>query len=310
VIAIAIGAVAGGAASGGQASPKLPGVCTGGAISPGAPLQGFVDSLKPGETGCLRAGTYPGGVEFRTPAVTLRSNPGKKVTIRGGQVRFSPPAIGSKLKHLRLVSDQFSPLIYASHVVLSGNEVTNHHTDICVLVDRYPGTKAPKKVRIERNRIHDCGLLPAANHDHGIYVDEARQTLIRGNLIYDNADRGVQLYPDAQDTRVIGNVIDGNGEGIIFADASDGSRVRGNIISNSLVRHNVESSDSAGVDNIVRNNCLWSPRIDYYGGDPPHSGLGPVSGFVAHDNVIADPSFADRTRFKSPPSSPCAGFGR
>jgi nitrous oxidase accessory protein NosD len=305
--AVATGAVA---VSTAEARPQPPAVCTGGMISPGTPLQDFVDSLKPGETGCLAAGTYPGGVEFRTPDVTLRSNPGKQVTIRGGQVRFSPPATDAALKHLRLVSDQFSPLIYASHVVLSGNEVTNNHTAICVLIDRYPGTRAPKKVRVEHNRIHDCGVLPAANHDHGIYVDEARDTVIRENLIYDNADRGVQLYPDAQGTRVIRNVIDSNGQGIIFGDASDGSRVRSNIISNSLVRHNVEASNSSAVDNIVRDNCLWSPETDYYGGDPPHSGILPDPGFVAFDNVVADPAFIDRTRFEPGRDSPCAGFGR
>ena len=50
---------------------------------------------------------------------------------------------------------------------------------------------------IEHNRIHDCGELPATNFDHGVYVAEARDTVIRDNWIYSNADRGVQLYPDA-----------------------------------------------------------------------------------------------------------------
>ena len=310
VAAVAAALIASAVALGREPGGERPAVCTGGLLSPGESLQGFVDSLKPGETGCLRAGTYAGGVDLRTPDITLRSSPGKKVTIRGGQVRISPPAIGATLKNLRLVSDQFSPLIYASHAVLSGSEVTNHNTSICVLIDRYPGTRAPRKVRIEHNRIHDCGELPPGNHDHGIYVDEARETVIRENLIYDNADRGVQLYPDAQGTRVIRNVIDSNGEGIIFGDASDGSRVRHNIISNSLERHNVESSGSTAIDNIVRDNCLWSARTDYYGGDPPNSGVNPDIGFIAYGNVIADPSFTDRTRFEPAPGTPCAGFGR
>ena len=75
---------------------------------------------------------------------------------------------------------------------------------------------------IEHNRIHDCGVLPATNLDHGIYVAEADHTVIRRNLIYDNADRGVQLYPDADGTVVTGNVIDGNGEGVIFGGDSHG----------------------------------------------------------------------------------------
>ena len=69
---------------------------------------------------------------------------------------------------------------------------------------------------IEGNRIHDCGELPAANHDHGIYVGNAAGRSIRDNWIYDNADRGIQLYPDADRTAITGNVIDGNGQGVIF----------------------------------------------------------------------------------------------
>ena len=48
---------------------------------------------------------------------------------------------------------------------------------------------------IERNRIHDCGELPATNHQHGIYVAHAIGTVIRDNWIYDNADRGFSFTP-------------------------------------------------------------------------------------------------------------------
>ena len=144
--------------------------------------------------------------------------------------------------------------------MIADNEITNRHTDICVPIDRYPGAPAPRGVVIERNRIHDCGELPALNHDHGIYVDTARDTVIRENLIYDNADRGIQLYPDATGTRIVGNVIDGNGEGVIFGNRSDGTLVKDNIISNSTIRHNIESSGSTATDNQVRGNCLWSAR--------------------------------------------------
>ena len=50
--------------------------------------------------------------------------------------------------------------------------------------------------------IHDCGRLPATNRHNGISVTYATGTRIAANWIYDNADRGVQLYPDADDTRV------------------------------------------------------------------------------------------------------------
>jgi putative cofactor-binding repeat protein len=163
---------------------------------------------------------------------------------------------------------------------------------------------------IEDNRIHDCGRMPATKHDHGIYVADAKRLIIRDNLIYDNADRGVQLYPRAEHTRIVHNVIDDNGEGIIFANRSDHSVVKGNIISNSLIRHNVESSASTARDNVVRGNCLWSDRGGYYGGEPPNSGVLPGHpGFKLGQNTIADPEFQNRLHFRPSPTSRCAGMG-
>lgn len=290
--------------------PGVPDVCTGGVLKPGGHLQRFADSLQAGETGCLRRGAYEGGVDLRKRGITLRNYPGSRASISGGQVRISPKATGAAIEGLRLVSDQFSPLIYASRTVIADNEITNRHTDICVLIDRYPGAPAPRGVVIERNRIHDCGELPALNHDHGIYVDTARDTVIRENLIYDNADRGIQLYPDATGTRIVGNVIDGNGEGVIFGNRSDGTLVKDNIISNSTIRHNIESSGSTATDNQVRGNCLWSARAGYYGGDPPRSGVLPKRvGFRLGANVIADPRFRNRINFRPSPRSPCADMG-
>jgi parallel beta-helix repeat protein len=291
------------------AGSSVPAVCTGGVLRPGGNLQRFADTLKVGETGCLRRGVYKGGVDLRKPQVTLRSYPGARATIKGGQVRLSPSATGAEVYRLRLVSDIFSPLVYASRAVIANNDITNHHTDICVHVDRYPGTKIPSGVVISENRIHGCGLMPPQNHDHGIYVASARNLVIRDNLIYDNADRGIQLYPNAQRTRVIGNVIDGNGEGVIFGSRTNHTLVKNNIISNSLIRHNVESSGSMASQNVVRDNCLWSARGDYYGGEPPKSGvLQGTPGFVLGPNVIADPEFGNRIGFHPNPASPCARF--
>jgi hypothetical protein len=89
---------------------SVPAVCTGGVLRPGGHLQRFADTLKADETGCLRRGVYKGGVDLRKPRVTLRSYPGARATIKGGQVRISPSATGAEVYRLRLASDQFSPL--------------------------------------------------------------------------------------------------------------------------------------------------------------------------------------------------------
>jgi nitrous oxidase accessory protein NosD len=151
---------------------------------------------------------------------------------------------GSTIRGLKLDgrggTSPHGPRIYANGVVLRGNRITNHHTGICVPVSSWYSGRPPRGVVIKRNRIHDCGRLPATNHEHGIYLVEARGTVIRDNWIYDNADRGVQLYPDADGSRITGNVIDGNGQGIVFSgtgsSVSSNTVVRGNIVSNSNLR--------------------------------------------------------------------------
>jgi nitrous oxidase accessory protein NosD len=94
-------------------------------------------------------------------------------------------------------------------------------------------------------RGHLGHLSAVTHHEHGIYLVEARGTVIRDNWIYDNADRGVQLYPDADGSRITGNVIDDNGQGIVFSgtgsSVSSNTVVRGNIVSNSNLRWNAYS---------------------------------------------------------------------
>ena len=96
-----------------------------------------------------------------------------------------------------------------------------------------PRTKPPSTgTVIQNNRIHDCGRLPREKPHHGIYVSDARGTLIIDNRIYGNDDRGIQLYPSSQATLVAGNVINANGQGIVFDGSSSNNTVRNNVLSN------------------------------------------------------------------------------
>ena len=64
--------------------------------------------------------------------------------------------------------------------------------------------------------------------------------MIRENLIYDNADRGIQLYPDAQGTVITRNVIDKSAGGVIVGGApSTGEYAAAHASSNSLIEYNV-----------------------------------------------------------------------
>jgi parallel beta-helix repeat protein len=288
--------------------------------------QRLIDSLGPGDTGCLREGTYQqsvtvahGGLPGRP--VTVRGWPGERATVVG-RLWVKKGADDVTFEDLwldgRNAGNLPSPTVNAADVTFRNNDVTNRHTAICFVLgasDADNSASYGRAVRplIERNRIHDCGKLPAANHDHGIYVEGADDARIVGNWIYDNADRGIQLYPDAQRTEIAGNVIDGNGSGIIFSGeggyASSGTSVHGNTITRSKLRFNVESwypdGNPKGSGNTLTGNCLWgSARTDFGSAGIDAS----EGGYTATANTAADPRYADSANhdFRLAPGSPCA----
>lgn len=134
------------------------------------------------------------------------------------------------------------------------------------------------------------------NQEHGIYVADSINAVITNNYIYDNADRGVQLYPHAMDTLVQNNVIDGNGEGVLFGgDNSDvpssGNIVRDNIIGDSRVDANIDSYFTSGQPatvNQVTDNCLWGGQVNAAVG-----GVVAVSGgFTTAGDILVNPMSA------------------
>jgi parallel beta-helix repeat protein len=249
----------------------------------------------------------------RGKPVTLRGFPGERARILGRLwiARTARYAVVTRL-YLdgRNPKGLPSPTINASDVRFSRNDVTNHHTSICFLLGERRWGRANRAL-IERNRIHSCGELPAGGHDHGIYVEEASRAVIRNNWIYGNADYGVHLYPHARRTLVQGNIIYGNGMGVIFSGdhglTSDDNVIEGNVIGGSERGYNIESwwptGGAVGTGNVARHNCLW-------GGMHAEADGGvevPQAGFRAVDNLIADPQFQDAPArdFTLGPTSAC-----
>jgi nitrous oxidase accessory protein NosD len=284
--------------------------------------QRLLDSLSAGETGCLREGHYTENVKaHRSGAdgspITLTSYQGERATIAGqlyvpDGISFvsiqsldldgaAAPILGRFAPNERVPS----PLINGDDVSLLDNDITNQNTAICVMVGN-PAFGTAQRVKIARNRIHNCGILPPTNHDQAVYLESPCCVKVIDNWIYDNADRGVQLYPNADANYIARNVIDGNGEGVIFSgssedggicESSDDNMVENNIITNSTLRYNVESwwdCEKVGSGNLVRENCIWPKSID---------GIG----YTLGANVYADPLFLDRAGkdFRVRDTSPC-----
>ena len=272
----------------------------------------LASALKAGQTGCLRAGVYQRDVEItkggsHSAPITITSYPGERATILG-RVYVTDHANNVVFEQLDL--DGYnrprlpSPTINGDNVVFRDNDVTNRHSSICFLLGSSEWGRA-RGTLIERNRIHNCGQMPPTNHHHGIYVEATDNARILNNWIYDNADRGVQLFPDAQRTYVARNVIDGNGEGIVFSRKSANNVVENNIISNPVVRYTVEDYELTGTGNVARRNCLWSTRhIGNPGGLPPQLAVPTV------ENIFTDPGFVNRAAkdFRLVPGSPCINF--
>jgi hypothetical protein len=282
--------------------------------APFATAQHLIDSLRAGEVGCLRRGIYAGNITVArggSPGkpLTLTSFPGQYARLVG---RLYVRARAHYLRFLRLGLDGLngrllpSPTVLGSDVTFSGDDVTNQHSSICFDLG-FAGGEIAQHIDIERSLVHACGRVPADNHEHGIYVENTRDVRIAWNLIFANADRGVQLYPNAQDTRILHNVIYGNGEGVLIAGgahtASSQALVAHNIIGDSDVRSNVESwyesGSPGGRDNIVTENCIGASILTRLNASS--------GGFSASGNLLAEPPFADPGAgdFSMPAHSPC-----
>jgi parallel beta-helix repeat protein len=249
-------------------------------------VQRLVDSLSAGQIGCLRGGVYTepdkrvifheGG--NRKNRIILRSFPNETaefegliyipegsdyVTVSNMRLDGSYGAVGSGHLMGDLNTTQAVRVI-GDNVNILDNDITNRRPNgnpdlagTCILLGTSTITTA--NASIKGNRIHRCGQMPRINHEHGIYANYTMGAKIKDNLIYDNADRGIQLYLDAKGTLVEGNIVDGNGQNLIINAYSSGNAVRNNVFSNPADTWNVNlGPELSGSGNSVTDNCFWA----------------------------------------------------
>ncbi|HWX87830.1 MAG TPA: right-handed parallel beta-helix repeat-containing protein [Solirubrobacteraceae bacterium] len=294
-------------------SDRAPGTAT----QPFASVQHLADTLTAGQTGCV-SGTHTEDVTITRAGnpgapITITSDPGERTTLTG-RLWIHQGANYVTVSNMNLngrnANELPSPDINAAHTTFTSNDVTNEHTAICFDVGSDTSFGRATNTTIQANRIHACGKLPAANHDHGIYVESSTGAQILENVIYDNADRAIQLYPDAQHTTIEHNIIDSNGEGIIFSGdfgtASSDNTIANNLITNSTLRADIESwyptGNPIGQNNTVQHNCVW--------GGAKGTIETPETGFTATNNTTNNPEYANPSTgdYRIHNTNPCANL--
>jgi hypothetical protein len=286
-------------------------------LAAGGDVRTFIQSLSAGQTGCLSPGTYNQSVTLyngdshgtTTAPVTLTSaDPSNPATIFGRFVTETGAdnLTFSYLKFNWNAGQSVAPSVTvgSNNVTFNHDDVTNGNTSICFDLINDATYGVANNTVIENSTVHGCGLIPATNGDHGIYVS-GNNDQIHDNWIYNNADRGVQLR-GAMGAVVEHNVIDGNGEGVIFGDLNaSNNTVAYNTIANSNVRWNAEVS-LPGTGNSFHDNCTWATNTNSY-----YDSAGGVSlpGIAVANNIIGNPGYAGNGNYTLPSGSPCAGDG-
>ena len=272
-----------------------------------APFRTFkqlISVLEPGQYGCLRGGVYDEDPTIRvsgTPAapITITSYPGEWATLYG-RLSVEDNVTRVIVSHMTLdgagapddgSSKLPSPTVHGDNVAFISNEVTNGHTAICFAVGNESYGRA-YNVEIRGNRIHDCGVLPPTNHQHGIYLHSPCCAQVTDNWIHDNADTGVNLFPNADDNYFARNVIHGNGDNLSFAgrskggvcESSDNNLIENNVMTSPRVRKNITSwspCGSHGTGNVLRHNCIHPATFEG------------TEGYALQSNLHVDPQYVD-----------------
>ena len=304
----------------------------------GSPFQsvGKLDqALAPGQTGCLRAGSYgstgslikldndgaPGS------QITITSFPAETAVVQGwvdieaNYTTLSHLSIdGSNTFYTQVRSGTRCPAPVSQPLVIAG------HDDVLEFVDYYQSVPSLRgngigigfwgdadNTVIRFSKIHDVGQCEA--YDHLIYLSHGNNVQIYDNWIYDDAHgRGVQLYPAPTNARVFDNVIDHAGEGFVVGN-EPGDTVSGNEIYNNVI------TNSTG---LPTQGIPGEGIHDLYGGKPGSGnsfygnilygnpgGIGPLTAVDHYDNTSANPRLSDPVQhdYTPLPASPAANWG-
>jgi hypothetical protein len=267
--------------------------------------QALAERVEPGQTGCLRAGTYtPGDSEYvlsisrsgrRGKPIAIRSYPGERARLRG-ITQIQSQARWIVLDGLDFEGDgsQNTIKVYGSDVRVEHSDITNGGRGLSCVILGNPEEGIAARPVLRANRLHDCGNPANGNKDHGIYAAHTVNGRIMENLFTNSSAYAIQFYPDAHRTRFVRNVVDGGGGsirgGVVLGGDSEHASSH-NVVAHNVIAYAATSGITSdwegprGDGNVVRNNCFWRSGED---------NIDDQIGFRARSNVVADPEFRDR----------------
>ncbi|HTU96745.1 MAG TPA: right-handed parallel beta-helix repeat-containing protein [Solirubrobacteraceae bacterium] len=288
---------------------------TGSLNHPFGSVQGLDAALKPGQTGCLLAGTY-GSVSTShrlatngtaQDPITITSAPGQQAKVvglvevegsyttvaglsidgsnnlytgrRSGTNCAAPVSNGLEIDGTGDVFEDND--FYQSVAALRGNGIGigwNHPADNAVIRD---------------NRIHDLGQCQA--YDQMIYLAHGTGVQIYDNWMWnDRHGWGIQVYPNASDAHIYDNVIDGAGSGIVLGGSD---QVADNTIDHNIIM-NSTGLPAAGVSGVGISTCCGLGSGNSFTDNVVYNnpgGIAAASGVSLSGNTTSAPNLADVT---------------
>jgi chitodextrinase len=317
------------------APPPPPNNCTA-TLAAGGNFAAFVNSLSPGDVGCVHGGSYgfaPSSAGFNnitvsgtaTNTITVQSYPGETATI-GGHWEVT----GSFLTFKNLKID-FANSAGPSGSCWNGHAVgltVNAHDDIWDHVEAYASLAQYSQTaflflqsndELRYSKVHDWGICLA--HDHGVYNQSGSGAQIHDNWFWQSTPAAsgngygncVQFYPSAGSAHIYSNVCDGIGNGFVNCTSGSNNLMENNVVTNSTGHPNIPAGalidgcgpQSGSTGSAIPNNDQFNNPGGFgtCGGTPP-------AGETCSGNISVNPQYKDAANHNYAVLNPSlAGYG-
>jgi hypothetical protein len=302
-------------------------------------------ALQPGQTGCLRGGTY-GSVDTwhklikdgsPSARITITAYPGETPTIVGwvdleaSYTTLSALHIDGSNTFYNKSADSVCP---SPHTVSQALDLVGTG-DVFERNDFYQSVAALRgngigvgfwghadNTTVRYNRIHDVGQC--TQHDHLIYLASGDNVQIYDNWMYnDHNGFGVTAYPRPTNARIFSNVITNAGAGLNFGDtgtsATMGNEAWHNVATNEFRVPADQGGTLQGVLVMCSDLDASSTGNEVFENDSFENpdGISAVNSHLSatrislSGNISADPRFVNPAAndYSVPPSSPVASWG-